>query len=104
MSGYQGYRGGLLRDIFTRHARAQSRKSGQRYLGGEQGNGGGRQVLVPDKRRHQAKALIVTMSACMLLILSRILQAHGGKHRRKVLDKEAASETIVLAHERGERT
>jgi hypothetical protein len=42
-------------------------------------------VLVPDKRRHQEKAIIVTMSACMLLILSRILQAHGGKHQRRVL-------------------
>src|SRR4029453_4854835 len=85
MSGYQGYRGGPHRDIFMRHARAQSRKSGQRSLGGEQGNGGGRQVLVPDKRRHQEKALIVTMSACMLLILSRILQAHGGKPQRRGL-------------------
>ena len=42
-------------------------------------------MLVPDKRRHQEKAIIVTMSACMLLILSRILQAHGGKHQRRVL-------------------
>src|SRR5262249_60950037 len=47
------------------------------------------------------KAIIVTTSACMLLIPSRILQAHGGKHRRRVLGREAAFETIVLPHERG---
>jgi hypothetical protein len=59
-------------------------------------------VPMPDKRRHQKKAIIVTTSACMLLILSRILQAHGGKYKRRVLGIEAASEPVFLPCERGE--
>ena len=80
-----------------------SRKSGQMCLSGMQGNGGANRGEF-SKGRRQEKAIIVTTSACMLLIPSRILQAHGGQHRRRGLDSEAASEIIVLSHERGKRT
>src|SRR3989442_15994844 len=37
----------------------------------------------------------------MLPTPSRILQAHGGKHKRRVLGIEAASEPVFLLYERG---
>src|SRR5262245_63905248 len=79
---------------------AYSRQSGQRRLGDEQGNEGGDRCQYHE-RRHQAKALIATTSACMLPIPSRILQAHGGQYKRRVLGREAASEPVFLPLERG---
>ena len=49
-----------------------SRKSGQMCLSGLQGNGGGKRCEF-SKRRRQEKAIMVTTSACMLLILSRVV-------------------------------
>ena len=69
------------------------RKSVQRHLGGEQGNGRATDRCQFHELRHQETAIIAMASACMLPTPSRILHGHGGKHRRRVLSVEAASGT-----------